>query len=195
MGSGKSYICRLFEQQEIPVYYTDLAAKRIMVENDEVKYMVKKMLKRPDVYYPDGTLNKELMRQLLFASPDADANRGAINLAIGTYLHQDYEEWLKKHGTKLFTLCESAILYETGFFKKFDKIIYVTAPLELRIKRAVERDGMTAEQYHERMGKQLDGDLKVRASDYVIPNDGYHDMTVYVKEFIESTREEFLKTI
>lgn len=194
MGSGKSYVCGLFEASGIPVYYTDLASKRIMSENDEVKYMVKKMLKRPDVYHPDGSINKELMRHLLFAADNADENRGVVSLAIASYIQADYDEWIKKQPNSLFTILESAILFESGFFKQFDKIIYVTAPRELRIKRAVERDGITEDDYYHRMKRQLDEDLKKRASDFVIENDGFHDMKAYVDLFTTKTTHEILST-
>ena len=53
-----------------------------------------------------------------------------------------------------------------------DKIIVVTAPLDLRVNRVMERDGATKEEVMAREQKQMDESKKVALADFVINNDG-----------------------
>ena len=56
-----------------------------------------------------------------------------------------------------------------------DKVIYVTASEEVRIRRAMDRDGITEEHYKIRMKNQMDSIEKIKRSDFVIYN---QDMTM-----------------
>jgi dephospho-CoA kinase len=67
---------------------------------------------------------------------------------------------------------ESAILFESGFYTYVDKIITVTAPVELRIARAMGRSKLSREEVMRRMENQLPDERKIEQSDAVIDNDG-----------------------
>ena len=69
-------------------------------------------------------------------------------------------------------LFESAILFEKNFDKQFDKIIFVSAPEEVRVKRAMLRDKCDEENVRSRMRLQWDEEMKIAKSDYIINNDG-----------------------
>jgi dephospho-CoA kinase len=67
---------------------------------------------------------------------------------------------------------ESAILIEAGFTDVVDRVVMVDAPLEVRIERAMQRDGATRAQIESRVRSQMDDESKRSQSDYVIVNDG-----------------------
>ena len=50
-------------------------------------------------------------------------------------------------------------------------MIGVSSPLELRIKRAMERDKVSREEVLKRMAQQLDEELKMSKCDYVLLNE------------------------
>ena len=57
----------------------------------------------------------------------------------------------------------------------FDAVIVVDAPVRIREKRVMERDGMTHNEFRSRLDKQIPLDDKVSWADYVIKNDGTLD--------------------
>ena len=67
---------------------------------------------------------------------------------------------------------ESAILFESGFNKGVDKTVMVYAPEALRIRRVMQRDGMSERQVLSRMKAQMGDEEKRKKSDFVILNDG-----------------------
>jgi dephospho-CoA kinase len=65
---------------------------------------------------------------------------------------------------------EAAILFENGNYKNFDWIITVFAPVESRIQRVIERDGVTREQVLKRINAQWTDEQRLSKSDFVIEN-------------------------
>ncbi len=61
-------------------------------------------------------------------------------------------------------------MFETDSYKKIDKFIVVTAPMELRISRTMQRDSITKEQVLSRMNNQLSQEEKLAKADYEITN-------------------------
>ena len=66
---------------------------------------------------------------------------------------------------------ESAILFESGFYKVVDISLMVYAPRELRIERALGRDSASREEIERRINSQISDEEKKDRSDYVIYND------------------------
>jgi dephospho-CoA kinase len=67
---------------------------------------------------------------------------------------------------------EAALIYEIEADSLVDVVVLVDAPVEARVERVMERDGVSREHVLARAGHQLDpGALRARA-DYVIENDG-----------------------
>ena len=67
IGSGKSYVSRLLtEHYGIPVYNTDSEAKRLMLSDEGIRRRLTALLGK-EVYKSDGTLNKPLLANYLFA--------------------------------------------------------------------------------------------------------------------------------
>ena len=70
-----------------------------------------------------------------------------------------------------YSLREAALIFESGVQGQLDYVIGVSAPLELRVKRAMIRDNLTMAQVHERMDRQINETIKMRLCDFVIVND------------------------
>lgn len=69
---------------------------------------------------------------------------------------------------------ESAILYESGADRDMDKVIAVTAPEALRIRRTVRRDGCTEAAVRQRIRHQMDEAERTGRADFTIHADDRH---------------------
>ena|SRR5690606_31542282 len=72
-----------------------------------------------------------------------------------------------------YSLKEAALLFESGSYKNLDYTILVTSPLELRIKRVMDRDQTSRQQVESRISKQMSDQEKLPLADMVILNDGH----------------------
>ncbi len=167
IGSGKSYISAMLEEQGIPVYNADTESKRLTLSNAEIRNKLIALL--GEEVYANGALNKPMLASYLFASTE---NAVRINGIIHPVVKEDFKRWLTNHAEKDITAFESAILYEAGFEDTVDAVLMVFAPRELRLERAMKRDKATREQIEARMDAQMSEEEKCRRADFVMYNDG-----------------------
>ena len=65
-----------------------------------------------------------------------------------------------------------------------DRTLVVTAPLEVRIGRVMERDGCTREEVEQRLRNQCDDSERIRKADFVIENVEGTDLKAEAEEII-----------
>lgn len=167
IGSGKSYVARLLAQRGLPVYDTDTEAKRLMLSDADIRAGLIGLL--GERVYVDEKLNKPLLADYLFAS---DEHASRINSIVHPSVKRDFLRWAASRAEHEVVALESAILYESGFDDVVDYVVAVYAPLEVRIRRAMERDCATEEQVKSRISSQMNEELKRDRADFVIVNDG-----------------------
>ena len=76
-----------------------------------------------------------------------------------------------KAQTSAYAIKEAALIFESDVWKGLDKVIGVSAPQELRLQRAMQRDSISKEAVLARMNKQMNEDEKMKRCDFVIYND------------------------
>ncbi len=168
MGSGKTTVCKIFETLGIPVYYADDKAKYLMINKPELRLKIIAIF-GSNAYQKNGDLNRKYISNIAFKAPE---KLKMLNEAVHPAVKSDGEIWHKSQKNAPYTLKEAALLFESGSYKKLDKIITVIAPLEIRITRILERDKTTREAILARIENQLPDEEKVAQSDFVIYNDG-----------------------
>ncbi len=167
IGSGKSTVCRLFALMGIPVYDADSRAKALMTTNASLVKSVKKYF-GAEVYDNDGNLNRKLLGSIVF---NDKKKLNLLNSLVHPVVQKDHEQWHRKQKNCPFTIKEAALLFESGSYKKLDLIITITAPLPLRIERAMKRDHATRKEIMARLKKQWTDAQRKKAADFIISND------------------------
>ena len=178
MGSGKTTACRLFELWGIPVYYADARAKALMTEDPALRKDLIRTFGK-DIYHADGTLNRPYLAGLVFENePMLKKLNGLVHPAV----NQDHERWHLKQKNVPYTLKEAALLFESGSYKQLDAVITVTAPLELRIKRTMQRDRTTRDAVLNRIRHQLSEAERNSRAQYVLHNNEQHSLIEQVAQ-------------
>lgn len=168
IGSGKSLVCSVFEKLHIPIFYADQQAKMLYQETVVKNQMILHFGAK--IYKKDGSLNKELLSEKIFHDPVA---MKSVQQILYPALHLKYTDWLSLQASETpYCLYEAAILFETGFNKNFDHIIFVSAPEILRLERVQKRDDSPEKEIKIRMDQQWPESKKTPYADFVILNDG-----------------------
>jgi dephospho-CoA kinase len=167
IGSGKSTVAHFFENIGIPVYFADPSAKRLMTENSDLKYNLIKTLGK-EAYNTIGQLNTKYISSKIFNNPELLSQ---INTLVHPAVEKDFLDFAQQHANAPYIIKEAAILIESGSYKQVDKIILVSAPETLRIKRVCKRDGIDASLVKERINKQWSDEQKQPYIDFQIHND------------------------
>ena len=166
IGSGKTYVSNMFQERGVPIYNADTEAKRLMVQDEVIRKELIALV--GEEVYQGTELNKPLLASYLFSSAE---HVQRINSIVHPRVKADFVEWLKARREYAVAGIESAILFEAGFRDSVDSVIMVSAPEELRLARAMKRDGATEQQIRSRMSAQMNEDEKIKMADFVIYND------------------------
>ena len=178
IGSGKSTIAGIFEVLGIPVSSADKEAKRVMNEDPLLKAQIIRHF--GEEAYTGGLLNRSYLAAEVFSRPD---RLELLNSLVHPATIAAGQKWMKEQETHApYAIREAALIFESHTNNQLDCIIGVSAPAELRIRRTLQRDGITRDQVLQRMNNQLDEDTKMKLCDLVIINDDAHAVIPQVLE-------------
>ncbi|OYU80360.1 MAG: dephospho-CoA kinase [Flavobacterium sp. BFFFF1] len=180
IGSGKSTVAQMLMSKGVPVYFADDEAKKILYTP-----VAMSLLRREfgDEAFTDGTPDRRKIANIVFNDPEALA---ALNKIIHPLVKIDFEQWLAKNKHAPFVVREAAILFESGSYLDCDKIISVSAPVETRIERVMQRDNMLKEAVQQRISNQLTDEERNLRSDYIIVNVNMEDTKNQVDKLFDS---------
>lgn len=176
IGSGKSTICRMFEERGVAIYDSDARAKTLMNESKSLRAAL--IAEFGEECYSDGVLNRAVLASKVFGSEEQLAK---LNSIVHPAVKEDYLRWHEEQEGD-YTILESAILFESGFDVLVDKSVAVLAPLSLRIERAMQRDSATREQIEARIKAQMSDDELASRADFAIVNFHLEDVEKDVAE-------------
>lgn len=163
IGSGKSYVCRMFARRGIPVYDTDKAAKLAIATNKELRDKISQLI--PGAFDDNGEYNKKMVASVIFSDED---KRVAITDLVGSWIKDDFNIFIDDNSLSRIVCVESAILQSSWLIGMLDGVLVVNAPDDVRLARIIERDGRTAEEAKAIMRVQSD----YSAPTFTITNDG-----------------------
>lgn len=184
IGSGKTTVAKIFETLGIPVYYADDAAKNLMNTNPELKAAVIKNF--GEETYKDGALDRKYLASIVFNDKEKLA---LLNSLTHPVTIQDAAEWMEKQ-TSPYVIKEAALLFESGSAKQLDYVAGVYAPQHVRVKRVMDRDGLSAEDVMKRISRQIDEEMKMKLCNFVITNNDQQLVIPQVLELDKKFREE-----
>lgn len=164
IGSGKSKVVELLAQRGVAAYDSDSRAKALMASSPELREQIIECF-GPAAY--DGEeVNRLYLAERVFNDKEALTKLNAI---VHPAVMADFERWAEGEEGN-YVVMESAILFEAGLEGSFDATVSVMAPEELRLERAMKRDGATEEQIRERMRNQLSDEERCDRSTFAIVN-------------------------
>ncbi|MBQ8204606.1 MAG: dephospho-CoA kinase [Alistipes sp.] len=164
IGSGKSTVCAMLEEMGVAVYNSDARAKELMTTSATLREAIVARF-GAECYTSEG-LNRGYLAERVFG--DA-AELAALNSLVHPVVMADFETWAESQQGS-YVVLESAILFEASLEQRVDVAVAVLSLEELRIERAMRRDGASREQVVARIGRQLSDDERADRAKYAIVN-------------------------
>lgn len=186
IGSGKTLVCKIFEQLGVPVYYADVAAAEVFYRKDIQQRIIQVFGEK--LIDDKGFVDRKKLSDLVF---NDKLLLEKLNAIIHPAVALDVENWSRRNAQAKYALKEAAILFESGTNKQLDKVITVTAPVDLKIVRVMKREGWSREEVEKRMLNQWSDEEKIKRSDFVI----YNDEQQLVIPQVLAIHEQLLKLI
>lgn len=180
IGSGKSRVASYLKTLDFPVYSADASAKTLMHTNANLKTQIIALF--GEEAYGNGQLNRSLLAESAFKNPTVLAQ---LNALVHPVVAKDFLEWRAAQTTP-YVVKEAAILFETGGAAQCDITLLITAPENTRLKRVMQRDGVTKNAVKERMARQWKDEEKILLADKVIENIEWETTKVQLDDWIKN---------
>lgn len=165
IGSGKTTIINYIKSKGFAVYIADDAGKKVM-QKPEIIQQINELFHN-EVLLEDGFLDRSKIAALVFNNYEKlQQLNNIVHPAVGL----DFEEFKKENASEKVIFKETAVLFESGSYKDCDATILITAPLEIRIKRVMQRDNISKEQVESRIKNQLPDQEKAALATYIVEN-------------------------
>ncbi len=167
IGSGKTTISDLFAELGVDVIDTDEIARMLTGPGQSAVEQIKNHF-GPDVIASDGSLDRDRMRQIVFADPEA---RNALQRILHPLIRAEVGRRLAAIN-KPYALVVVPLLVESRSYNFSDRVLVVDCSEEQQVARVMRRSGLSREQVEAIMATQTSRSERLAAADDVITNDG-----------------------
>lgn len=170
IAAGKSSVARLFEHWGAHLVDADRLVREVQQPGTSVFSAIAKRF-GPQVVASDGTLNRQVLRRIIFA--DAAA-REALNALVHPAVMARRAEQVEaaRAAGAAVVVNDIPLLFEVTDPSIYDAIVLVHAPAPVRRERLMAMRGLSAADADAMIAAQMPSEAKRALSDYVIDNDG-----------------------
>lgn len=170
IASGKSTVARLLSERGATIIDADVLARRVVEPGMPAFDEIVRRWGR-DVVAPDGSLDRDALRRLVFADHDQLEELNAIvHPEVVAYRDRLVEE-ARQRGDRL-VVQDIPLLFERGIVDQFDRIVLVDAPRPVRLERLMRERGLSETESMDMITAQMPAELKRARADYIIENTG-----------------------
>ena len=190
IASGKSLVAKVFQDLGAHVIDADKIVHELLEPDQQAWEEVVKYF-GPEIVFPDKTIDRRKLGAIVFN--DAE-KRAWLNQCLHPKVFAVYTARVKHlcaRAPHAIIVLDAALLIETGYHKKMDKIVVVYADQEQQMERLTSRERFSREQALARIRSQMPLSEKRKQADYVIENTGTREETEQqARDIFQKLRQE-----
>ena len=167
IASGKSTVAERFARHGVPVVDADALARQVVEPGQPA---LARLIETygPDIMDADGRLDRERLRQRVFADPEQRRALDRImHPAIGLAMQQAL-----RAAQGPYVILMVPLLVETGQHRMVNRVLVVDVPEALQIERLMARDGSDADQAAAILAAQATRAQRLAAAHDIVNNAG-----------------------
>jgi dephospho-CoA kinase len=168
IGAGKTAVARRFAELGARVVDADALAREVVAAGTPGLAAVVAEF-GPGVLGPDGELDRPALGRLVFGDED---RRARLNAIVHPLVRRRAAELVAAAPAGTVVVQDVPLLVETGQADRYDLVVVVEAPAELRAERLARDRGMSPDEARSRMAAQATDEQRRAAADVVLVNDG-----------------------
>ena len=165
IASGKSTVQKLLENQGYRVLDTDKVAHELLTVNNSELFLE---FKEFDVF-ENGEFSREKLGKLVFTNKEI---KQKLENILHPQIREKIKEFFEQNQNEKYLFVGIPLLFEANMTDLFDKIIFIYADDDIRLKRLLLRNGYSVDYAKARLNSQMRQEEKTQKSDYVINNNG-----------------------
>jgi len=180
IGSGKSYFCQRLEVAGFPVFYTDLESKKLLLDTTIQQKLIPIV---GDKAFPEGKPDKTLIANQIFGDADKKA---AVDAILHPAVLNQLQDWCKQHTDSNLLFVESALLFDCGMDTLLSETVVITAPLETRIERVIQRNHTTHNEVEARIKAQMSQEEMIKKATHKVCNGPQDDLNAQLLALLKA---------
>lgn len=156
IASGKSEVENILQKLNYKVFDLDILVHKLFDEDENIKEKIKNKF---------NTLDRKEIASIVFSNENKKkALEGILYPKLKEIILNIFDE--NKNEEIIFI--SGALLFKSGFYKLFDKTIFINADNKIRLERLMKRNNLDKNIAQKRLNLQDDGSL----ADFIIENNG-----------------------
>ena len=178
IGSGKTMVSKIFAEKGYKIFNSDEIAKMIIKNDYSVKNSIINFFGTNS--YIGDDLNSRYISEIIYSDK---VKLNYLNSLVHPMVFHQFEKFLKSNlNSKI--LVESAILFESNFYKMLDDNILLISPKADRISRIIKRDNINRGEIEKIMSAQWSDKKKISFATYVIENINFGETSMQILSLI-----------
>jgi len=171
IGSGKTAVSDLLTQLGAGIVDTDLIAHQITAPHGSAMALIEKHF-GPEFIASDGALNRDKMRSLVFATPEARKSLEAITHPLIRQETAKQALQLSEEGASYLVFVVPLLIESESWQNLIDLLVVVDCPQETQIQRVMQRSNLSRKEIEQILAAQASRQERLKHADMVIKNQG-----------------------
>ncbi len=176
VGSGKTTVSRMFEQEGAYVIDADQIARELVKPKRTAWREIVRAFGK-EVLEKEGSIDRRRLAEIAFLNSE---KRDVLNKILHPRIKREMEKRARDIGRKdpeAVVILDVPLLVETGYHREMDRVVVVTSTEKKQMERMKKRAGMSEEETRRIISSQMRIEEKVKVADFVIRNEGSLETT------------------
>jgi len=172
IGSGKSTVSAILSKLGAVVIDADAISRQLTAPGGKALDAIAQTFGQ-QMIGPDGAMDRQSMRALVFGNPNARQQLEAIIHPLVTQTIRQQAQAAAEAGTRLVVL-DIPLLVEAGdrWLKEVDTVLVVDCSADTQIERVMQRSGMQRQEVERIIAQQASRQQRAQVADIVLLNEG-----------------------
>ena len=167
IASGKSAVANRLAELGAEIIDTDLISREVVEPGTPALAQIAAHF-GPEVIAEDGTLNRAVVREKVFANP---SERQWLEALLHPLIRQTAMDRAQRSQARLAVLVVP-LLFESGQYQNTDLNLVVDVPVDVQRQRVLARDAVSEDQVEQILSAQMSRAARLEKADRVIENSG-----------------------
>ena len=168
IASGKSQVTKYLIEKGFTVLDCDLIARQI-AEPQKAGWQSIKAVFGEEFFRADGTLNRRALGAYVFENEERIKK---LNSIMHPLIRAELMEQIRIHSNQKRIFIDGAVLIESGMHTLCEQLWLVYAEDGVRLKRIMDRDGLSEQEARDRMSAQMPQEEKKQFATHILMNEG-----------------------
>ncbi len=167
IASGKSQVEKILLSKGYKVADTDKINSFILMTDLSAIKEIKEAFDKDDILDDNNNISREKLGKIVFS---VGWKKVKLEEILHKRINERVEKFFEENSSEKIVFVSVPLLFETKQQDKFDKIIFISADEDIRLKRLIERNNYSREYAKIRIKSQEREEEKIKKSDYIIYN-------------------------